>query len=452
MQQFYRSWKTLTSGSVSRQIFGAVVLVGLATVLVKFVAFIKDAVVAWRFGTGDDLDAFLIALLVPSFIITVVSESLNSALIPTYIQVREQQGARSAQQLFASSMVCGVGLLCLTSLGMVLAAPVYLTWIAQGFTADKLSLTLNLLWVIAPSVLLSGVITLWSAVLNAGERFLVAALCPVLTPVISVILLLAFPRWGIFSFAAGLVFGDVVQMICLGAALRHRAIVIWPYWHGLDANLSQVIGQYIPMVGGALLFGSANFIDQTMAAMLLPGSVAALNYGYRLTAVLVGLAGTALSAAVIPYFSKMVAHGNWLGVRRTLNQYLKLIFTLAIPVTLVMLIGSETIIRLLFQRGAFVASDTALVSQIQICFALQIPFYIANILVVRLISSMQLNHILLWTSGFSPFLNITFNYVFMSYFGIKGIAISTSCIYLLTFFATFYFLQRRLRMVLSSAV
>jgi len=32
-------------------------------------------VVAWRFGIGDTLDAFLIALLVPSFIINVVAGS-----------------------------------------------------------------------------------------------------------------------------------------------------------------------------------------------------------------------------------------------------------------------------------------------------------------------------------------------------------------------------------------
>ncbi|MBE9028704.1 virulence factor MviN [filamentous cyanobacterium LEGE 11480] len=447
MQQFYSRWKQLTSGSVSRQIFGAIVIVGLSTVLVKFAAFIKDAVVAWRFGTGNELDAFLIALLVPAFIITVISESLNAALIPTYIQVREQQGKVAAQQLFSSAMIWGIGLLVLTSIGMVATAPIYLGWIAQGFEPAKLQMTLQLLWVITPSVLLSGIITLWSAVLNAGERFVLAALCPVLTPIMSIFMMIAFPQWGIFAFAAGVVLGELLEVVFLGTALRRQELSLYPSWHGLDQNLRQVIGQYLPMVAGALLFSSANFIDQTMAAMMLPGSVAALNYGNRLTAVLVGLSTTAISAAVIPYFSKMIAHENWRGVRHTLRQYLGLIFAITIPLTGILLIGSELIIRLLFQRGAFIASDTDLVAQIQICFALQIPFYVANILVVRLISSMRLNQILLWTSGFSPLLNIIFNYLFVSYFGIKGIALSTSCIYLLTFLATFSFMQHKLEKI-----
>jgi putative peptidoglycan lipid II flippase len=445
MQQFYTGWKKLTSGSVSRQIFGAVVIVGLSTVLVKFAAFAKDAVVAWKFGTGDDIDAFLIALLVPAFIITVVSESLNAALIPTYIQVREQQGQQAAQRLFSGATVWGMGLLILTSILMVVSAPVYLPWLARGFNAEKLQLTLHLLWAIAPSVLLSGVITLWSAVLNAGERFFLAALCPIITPVISILLLLTLPTWGIFAFATGLVLGSVLQLGFLGVALHRQSLSLYPKWYGFDQNLRQVAGQYAPMVAGALLFSSSNFVDQAMAAMMLPGSVAALNYGNRLTGVLVGLAATAISTAVIPYFSKMVAHEDWAAVRQTLQQYLGLIFALTIPVTGLLLVGSEWMIRLLFQRGAFIASDTDLVSQIQICFALQIPFYVANILVVRLISSMRLNHVLLWTSGLSPVFNVLLNYLFVKWIGIKGIALSTSCIYALTFIATFLYTQNKLR-------
>lgn len=92
-------WRKLTSGSVNRQIFSAVFTVGLFTGFVKLTTIAKEVIVAWRFGTNEQLDAFLIALIVPGFAINVVAESLNAALIPTYIRVREQEGTKAAHRL-----------------------------------------------------------------------------------------------------------------------------------------------------------------------------------------------------------------------------------------------------------------------------------------------------------------------------------------------------------------
>ena len=72
-------------------VFAALVTVGSCTILVKLVAFIKDAIVAYQFGTGDAMDAFLVALILPQFAVTLVGASFNTALIPTYIQIREHE-------------------------------------------------------------------------------------------------------------------------------------------------------------------------------------------------------------------------------------------------------------------------------------------------------------------------------------------------------------------------
>ena len=133
MQKFLNTWKKLTSGSINRKILGAAITVAVFAILVKLTAVVKELVVAWRFGTGDALDAFLIALLVPAFIITVVAESFNAALIPTYIRVRDQEGTKAAQRLFSGTTVWSMGLLGITAILIVLTAPLYLPYIASGF-------------------------------------------------------------------------------------------------------------------------------------------------------------------------------------------------------------------------------------------------------------------------------------------------------------------------------
>ncbi|MBE9167999.1 polysaccharide biosynthesis C-terminal domain-containing protein [Pleurocapsales cyanobacterium LEGE 06147] len=443
------AWKKLTSGSINRQIFGAAAIVGLLTASIKVVTVAKELIVAWRFGTGDELDAFLIALVVPSLIINVVAGSFNVALIPTYVRVREQQGIKASQRLLSGVMVWSLGLLVITTIAMMAAAPLYLPLIASGFDPQKLNLTLHLLWAIAPIVLLSGILSIWSAVLNAGERFALAAVSPIVTPAITILLLFGFRALGIFALAAGLVCGSIVEMFILGLALYRQNIPLRPKWYKFDANLRQVAGQYAPIMTGAFLMCSTNLVDQSMAAMLMPGSVAALGYANRVIFLPLTLSTTALGTAVIPYFSKMVAREDWLNVRHTLMGYLKLIFALTITLTIFFILGSELIVKLLFQRGSFTASDTQLVAQIINFYALQIPFYVSSIFVVRLINSLGINYLLAWGSGLNLIFNIIGNYVFMIYFGVKGIALSTSFVYLFSFSFLFFFLSKHLKIFVA---
>ncbi|MBZ0306951.1 MAG: virulence factor MviN, partial [Anaerolineae bacterium] len=68
--------------SVNYSILKAIVTVGSLTVAVKLVATFKEILVANWFGTGDEIDAFLIAYLLAFFAVTIVAESFNVALLP----------------------------------------------------------------------------------------------------------------------------------------------------------------------------------------------------------------------------------------------------------------------------------------------------------------------------------------------------------------------------------
>ena len=444
LKPLWQFWYKLTSGSVSRQIFGAAITVGLFTTLVKLMAMAKELVVAWRFGIGDSVDAFLIALEIPALIINVIANSFAPALIPTYIKVQEQKGNEAAHKLLSGTLFCGLSLLSVATILMIVAAPIYLPLIASGFDHEKLQLTFNLLYAIAPIVFLSGIVAIWGAVLNAQEKFALVSFAPILTPIITIILLIMAESWEMFSLVLGLVVGLILQLIILGTALHRQNIPLFPKWYGFDEHLRQTAIQYIPIVAGALLICSTSPVDKTMAAMLPSGSVAALNYGHRLIASGIGLISTALSAAIIPYFSKMVAQGDWRLVNRTLRQYLGLIMMVTIPTTAIFILFSEPLIKFVFQRGLFTAKNSYLVSQIQNLFALKIPFYLGDFLLLKVIASMGENYILSWVAGFNLLVNIGLNYLFMQWLGVRGIALSTSCVYLLSFLILLIFIDRRL--------
>ena len=128
------------------------------------------------------------------------------------------------------------------------------------------------------------------------------------------------------------------------------------------------------MLVGALLMSGMTAVDQAMAAMLAPGSVAALNYGNRIVAMLLSLMA-GLWIVVLTYFSKMVAENDWKAVRHTLNTYTRLVFAVGIPLVLLLVFFSEPIVSILFERGAFSTQDTSLVSNIQICWWRQLTLF-----------------------------------------------------------------------------
>lgn len=438
-QKLFSSLSKIKNNSLNNQIFSATLIVVMLTVGVKIASFIKDLVVAWRFGTRDELDAFLIALVVPSLLSNVVASSFNSALIPTYIQLRETRGISAANKLFSNLMVCVLIILSLLSILMLGFSHLYLPFLAAGFDGQKLTLTFRILCTISPIILLDGIICNWRAVLNAEENFTVAGVAPIFTPIVTIILLLQVHSWGVYTLAIGLCAGMILEILAIGLTLSRKGIPLIPKWQGWDDNLTHIFKQYLLVLSGAVLLCSAVPIDQAMAAMLSPGSVASLNYGNKVIAAPMGLFTSGLTASIIPYCSKMYANGDWIKIRQTFRQNLGLIVLIGTVLTILTIVFSEPIVQLLFQRGSFVEKDTKIVSQIQSLYSLQIPFYIGNLFLIRLASSIKKNHLLLWVSGLDLILNIVLNYIFINIIGIKGIALSTSIVYIFSFF--FLFLQ-----------
>jgi putative peptidoglycan lipid II flippase len=219
----------------------------------------------------------------------------------------------------------------------------------------------------------------------------------------------------------------------LAYSLRQQGFPLLPRWRGVDSATKQVMSQYASVVAGAFIMNCTSIIDQAMAATLGAGSVSVLSYANKIVAFTLGIATMALGTAVLPHFSRMVALNDHRGLRHTLKTYSRLILLAAIAFTAIFIYFSEPLVRLLFQRGAFTAADTHLVGNVQALYLLQVPFYIMSIMIVRLISSLQANNILMWGAVISLAVKVILNYAFMQWLGVGGIALSTSAVYGVSF-------------------
>jgi putative peptidoglycan lipid II flippase len=421
-----RSW----TSSASRKILRATgVLTGFSgVVLAATVA--RELVTANYFGRSDSLDAYVLAYVLPSFVVNVVGYSFNLALIPVFVEVRLHEGRAAAQRLFSGAMLWSLGMLTAVVLLLALLAPLYLPLMGSGFSAPKLLLTRHLLYFLLPLILLTGLTSNGTAVLNAGERFALPGALTILPPLGALTFVVLLGRsWSVYSLAAGTVAGTAVQVAALFWVARSHGIDLTPRWYGVDPKLRQVIHQYLPMMAGALLLGSTDIVDQSMAAMLPGGSVAALSYARKIISVLVVAGAIPLGAASLPYFSDMAARGAWDACRRTLRVVGGVILLATVPVALGLSFFAHPIVRILFQRGEFAPHDTAVVSHVEAWLAFQIPFYLLCVLGMRMMSALKQNLLILGIATITTTLNVVLNLVLMRTYGVAGIALSTAIVF-----------------------
>ena len=96
------------------------------------------------------------------------------------------------------------------------------------------------------------------------------------------------------------------------------------------------------------------------------------------------------------------------------------------------LLLATPIVRLVFERGAFTAVDTAAVAPVLACYAVQIPFYLAGMIGVQVLAALCHYRALAFISTSNFLLNIALNLLLVRWIGLPGIALATSLVYVVS--------------------
>ncbi len=418
---------TAQERGLDRRIFRATASVLGAGVIVKLAATGKEFVVAGIYGRSDVMDAFLAAFLIPNLLVNVIAESMNQALLPTLIRVKIRQGHARAQQLLSSSMLWMCLLLTAASLVMAAGARLIFPLIGSGFPAGKLDLSIRLFYGLLPAVLLTGIATNCTAVLNACERFALPALAQLFMPVTVVaVAVLLQGRFGIWALVYATVLGVFLHAGMVAGLMNARGFAFRLGWYGNNQAAREVARQYGPVLLSSVVASGGLLVDQAMAAMLPAGNVSALVFANRFVSVAVTLMAGAVASAVTPYFSIMVAEHDWQGCRRTLRRWSLGLAGLSVPIAMLLIFGAQPLVRITLQHGAFKAHDTAVVRSVLVMYAIQIPFFVVSRVFYRLIVAMRRTDVVLYCGLINLALDVILNLVLMRWMGVAGIALSTS--------------------------
>ena len=357
-----RSFLTVSSGTLASRLLG----------------FVRDSMVAALLGAGPVADAFLVAFQLVNVARRLLTEgALNAALVPAWLRLRDAEGPAAAAA-FAGKLLGTVSAALVAATALVaFAMPLVIAVLAPGFAgSESLAMAVADARLMLPYLAFAGPVTVLMAVMNAQGRFALTAFSPLLFNIALIAVMTVLLLWRQDAARAALILAAVVgiagllQLLIL--TLRRGENAAAPLRVSLDKDMRGFFAKAIPgMVassGPQLLMIAAAII-----ASASPSAVSWLYFANRLIELPLGLVGVAMGTVLIGELTRAVQIGDATAVAHAESRAIELAAGLALPATLGLIVLAEPIVRLLFEHGAFTASDTAATARALVWLALGLP-------------------------------------------------------------------------------
>lgn len=411
-------------------LLGAVWMVAAGAAATRVAAMFKDLVVANRFGTGDALDAFLIAFALAVFLAGSFRSAFYSAFVPRFLEAGATRGPDGASVFLQRALVYPLGLLVAIAAVLALCAKPIVEVVAGAFPPDKRELTRQLIVALSPFVVLDGVAGIYSAALNARGRFVPAAMVATFPPLMTLVVVASLSgTFGVYTLVGGAVVGAALEALAAAVLVRREGIRVLPVLVRPGSEGLAVFKAFAILAGGGVLMSANTVVDQAMAATAGGGSVAALGFAAKIPAAVLGLAGLALSTTMLPHYAGLVAGRRWDEMAAALRRHALLVAGAGAGAALMLALVSRPLVRLLFEHGSFGPADTARVATIQSLYALQIPGFLVGIVAARFLNALGRDRWIFAVSVLNFVLNFAGDWVLLRWMGVPGIALSTSLFY-----------------------
>ena len=357
-----RSFVTVSSGTLASRLLG----------------FVRDSMVAALLGAGPAADAFLLAFQLVNVVRRLLTEgALNAALVPAWLRLRDTKGAAAAAA-FAGRLLGTVSAALLAATALIaLAMPLIIMALAPGFAGrEALQMAVDDARLMLPYLAFAGPVTVLMAIMNAQGRYALIAFSPLLFNIALISVMAVLLLWPQDAARAALILAGVVGIAGLLQLsiliLRRGDNVATPLCVSFDKEMRGFAAKAVPGMiassGPQLLMVAAAIIASSS-----PSAVSWLYFANRLIELPLGLVGVAMGTVLVKELSGAVQSGDAAAVSHAESRALELAAGLALPATLGLIVLAEPIVRLLFEHGAFTASDTASTARVLMWLSLGLP-------------------------------------------------------------------------------
>ncbi len=367
-----------SKSTLNQNVTRAAGIVSLAVMGSRILGLAREVAIAFYFPARTGADAFNLAFRIPNFLRDLFGEGiLSKAFITTFLATEGEDGEEAAWHLANRVFnLTGLVLIGITVLGIAFS-PILITKVLarDGFEealdatahfgfSSKIELTVYLTQLMFPYLLFVSLAAIAMGLLNSKGKFGIPACASSLFNVSSLALgvggYYVCQRVGmhpVTGMAVGVVVGGLAQFLIQVPSMYQVGFRYRPRLSLRDARVRQVVS----LIGPAVLGVAAVQVNQfTNTLFITSGSgwLTWLGRAYRVMHLPIGIFGVAISTVALPQLARFATAGETDKFRSALSGALRLMLTLTIPASVGLMVLSQPICRLLYERGQTSGVDT----------------------------------------------------------------------------------------------
>ena len=417
-----RSSAVATGGGMMR----SAAIVAIAYVLSRILGLLREMILARKFGTSPEMDAYVAAFRIPDLLFLVVmSGAFGAAFIPVFAGFIDRDDREKASRL-ASSMLTwtGLGILVLSALAFFLASPLT-SVVAPGYDTYTHNLTVELMRPLLLSPVFLGLAIASKGILEAQNQFAWPAFAPVLYNLAIIVGAYFFAdEFGIHAVVWGVIIGAFLQLALQAPAVIRTGLKLRPTLDRTVDGLTDVLRLLGPRVVGLAAF-QLNFIVITAFASMLGGQYpSGLNYAWLLLMLPHGVLALSMSTVAFPSLAALFGRGDRDGFARLLDRTMRPLLFLSIPASVALVMIGREVIMIIFEGGRFDGESTDIVARAFFWFALGLVGYGLTEIVTRVFYAMKDTRTPVITTILTVMLNIILARLLMDPLGVEGLAMA----------------------------
>jgi putative peptidoglycan lipid II flippase len=355
----------------------------------------REVVAAGYYGISGPMSAFTIAFQVPNLIRALFADAaLQPAFVPVFTELIGRKDHKEAFRLASTMLLLVTMVLGAITALFVLLAPVIMPLFAPGFEGEILDLTVSLSRVLFPILILLGVSGIVVGVLNSYDRFGAFAISPLFWNLTIILVLVVLePMFEgqdrIYAYAIGILVGTLVQLLIPVWDLRNTP---YRFRFSFDWRHPGVRRVLVLMVPVTISLGLINFnllINSFFGSLVSDQAPAAIDKAFRIYQLPQGIFSVAIATVLFPTLARFANAGEIDNLRATMANGMRQILFVLVPAAAAILVLSDPMIRLVYERGAFDPAETEVVSTALFWFAFSLPANGLFLLLTRTFFSLQ---------------------------------------------------------------
>lgn len=401
-------------------------LIMIVTLCSKFMGMFREIFLARQFGASIDTDAYLVATMIPLLIFMSLGGAIKTTFLPLFTEYHRndpKEGFYFAGIIFNLIIIIGV---ILTVFGITYSHFI-VKLVAPGFKGAVLEQTIELNKWLFVSIIFVGLLEWGSGVLNSLENFVIPA-CVSIPYNVIIILSIVFlsANYGIKAVTIGTLLAFIAQFLLVFWFVLKAGFRIHFKIDLSHPGVIRVFKLALPVLIGVGITQLSIVVDRIFASNLPAGSISAMNYAVRINGLVSSIFISALVTALYPAFAHLTAANDLSNLKLEISKALRLIGLVILPIMCGLFLTSKSIIAVVFERGAFLPSDTLRTASALQYFSLGLIFIAYREIIYRVFYALKNTKTPVKISIVAIVSNIILNFLLVAPMGLNGLALSTS--------------------------